>query len=43
MAFLQSDQKQDIVIDMKNMPLYIQHGIVDKMSHVKDMVHGLEY
>ena len=33
-AAVQSDQKQDIIIAIKNLPLHTQHGIVDKIRQV---------
>ena len=35
-AAVQSDQKQDIIIAIKNLPLQTQHGIVDKIRVVTD-------
>ena len=35
-AAVQSDQKQDIIIAIKNLPLHTQHGIVDKIRVVTD-------
>ena len=35
-AAVQSDQKQDFIIAIKNLPLEIQHGIVDKIRVVTD-------
>ena len=35
-AAVQSDQKQDFIIAIKNLPLHTQHGIVDKIRVVTD-------
>ena len=35
-AAVQSDQKQDFIIAIKNLPLETQHGIVDKIRVVTD-------
>jgi hypothetical protein len=35
-AAVQSDQKQEVIITIKNLPLETQHGIVDRIRAVTD-------